>query len=68
MPRALAIWPATEPTAPAAAETNTVSPGCNEAMSVSPTHAVNPGIPRAPSSADGGTPSSRSTSQCLRRA
>ena len=31
---------------------NTVSPGFNDAMSVSPTQAVRPGMPRAPSSDD----------------
>ena len=32
-PSDLASWPATEPTAPAAAETTTVSPGCGLPMS-----------------------------------
>ena len=48
-PLIFAIWAATEPTAPAAAETTTVSPGCGLPMSVSPTQAVRPVMPSAPS-------------------
>jgi hypothetical protein len=36
-PLSLAIWPATLPTAPAAPETNTTSPGLSAAMSSRPT-------------------------------
>jgi hypothetical protein len=36
-PLSLAIWPAMLPTAPAAPDTNTTSPGWNAAMSSRPT-------------------------------
>ena len=35
-PAILAIWPATEPVAPAAADTTTVSPACGLPMPVMP--------------------------------
>jgi hypothetical protein len=60
-PSALASWPATEPTAPAAADTTTVSPGCGLPMSRIPTHAVSPVIPSAPIYALGEIPSATST-------
>ncbi len=47
-PRALAICPAVEPTAPAAAETTKVSPGWGLPICVVPNHAVSPVIPKAP--------------------
>ena len=47
-PLILAIWPTTEPTAPEAAETTTVSPGCGRPMSSKATYAVIPGMPRTP--------------------
>src|SRR5881409_1447391 len=53
-PRIFASAPTTEPTAPAAAETTTVSPGFGWPMSRSPTYAVIPGIPRTPSAVESG--------------
>ena len=47
-PFALAIWHATVPTAPAAAETNTFSPSLSSPILSKPTYAVIPGIPRVP--------------------
>jgi hypothetical protein len=43
--RALAIWTTAEPTAPAAADTKTVSPGFAAAMRRRPIHAVPPVSP-----------------------
>jgi hypothetical protein len=54
-PSCLAIWPAAEPTAPAAPEMKTVSPSLTAAIRVSPTYAVRPGMPRVPRYADAGT-------------
>ena len=48
-PLALASCATMLPTAPAAADTNTVSPGATAPTSVSPKYAVIPGIPSAPS-------------------
>ena len=45
-PLILAIWPTTWPTAPAAAETTTVSPATGRPISSSPKYAVIPGMPR----------------------
>src|SRR5262249_42194497 len=42
-------WPTTEPTAPEAAATTTVSPAAGLPISRSPMYAVIPGIPRTPS-------------------
>ena len=47
-PISRAICPATEPTAPAAPETNTMSPSCSSATRGSPTYAVRPGMPSTP--------------------
>ena len=59
-PSSFAIRPTAVPTPPAAAETNTLSPGCSFAIRVSPTYALSPVPPRIPRYADSGTPS-RST-------
>ncbi len=53
-PAIFAIWPAALPTAPAAPETNTVSPACGRPISKRPWYAVNPGIPSTPSAVDTG--------------
>src|SRR5689334_12372902 len=53
-PRIFASWPTAEPTAPAAAETTTVSPGFGCPRSYSPTYAVMPGMPSTPSAVDSG--------------
>ena len=50
-PRSFASWPATEPTAPAAAETTTVSPSSGLPISSIPKYAVTPVRPSSPSSA-----------------
>src|ERR1022692_77940 len=42
----LAICPTSDPTAPAAPDTTTVSPACGRQISSSPKYAVRPGIPR----------------------
>ena len=55
-PLSRAIWPTIEPTAPAAPETNTQSPGTIVATSSSPTYAVNAVIPSTPRYAEIGTP------------
>ena len=47
-----AICPTTAPTAPAAADTRTVSPGAGRPMSRSPTYAVIPGMPSTPSAVE----------------
>ena len=44
-----ANWPTTEPTAPEAAATTSVSPGLGWPMFIRPVHAVIPGIPSTPS-------------------
>ena len=41
-PAILAIWPAIDPVAPAAAETTTVFPGCGRPTSFMPKYAVAP--------------------------
>src|ERR1700676_5569742 len=55
-PLSLAIWHATDPTAPDAAETNTTSPGLSIAILSKPTQAVSPGMPATPRNAWGGSP------------
>ena len=57
-PLSLAICPTIDPTAPAAPDTNTTSPGCIGAICSSPRCAVNPVRPSTPRYADSGTPSS----------
>src|SRR5215831_8542349 len=47
-PAILASWPASDPTGPLAAATTTVSPAAGFPITVSPTYAVNPGIPSTP--------------------
>jgi hypothetical protein len=47
-----AIWPTAEPTAPAAEDTSTVSPGCGRPTSSSAKYAVIPGMPRMPSAVE----------------
>ena len=47
-PLIFAIWPTTEPTAPAAPDTTTVSPALGLPMSRRPKYAVMPGMPRTP--------------------
>ncbi len=53
-PRILPIWPAVEPTAPAAADITTVSPALTRPIVIIATWAVWPGMPSAPSAVDGG--------------
>src|ERR1700737_1389730 len=55
-PLRLAIWHATDPTAPDAAETKTTSPGLSIAILSKPTQAVSPGMPATPRNAWGGSP------------
>src|SRR5258705_9595143 len=55
-PLSLAIWHATDPTAPEAAETKTTSPGLGIAILSKPTQAVSPGMPATPRNACGGRP------------
>src|SRR3979490_524200 len=55
-PLSLAIWHATDPTAPEAAETNITSPGSGCAILSNPTQAVSPGMPATPRNAWGGSP------------
>ena len=47
-PRSRANWPTRLPTAPAAPDTKTSSPGWNAATRNSPAQAVSPGMPRTP--------------------
>src|SRR5258708_33039205 len=54
-PLSLAIWHTTDPTAPAATETNTTSPGLSVAILSKPTQAVSPGLPATPRNAWGGS-------------
>ncbi len=56
-PRMRAIWPTTEPTAPAAPETTTVSPACGRQISRRPKYAVSPGMPSTPSAVEIGASS-----------
>ena len=56
-PRSRANWPTRLPTAPAAPETKTSSPGANSATRNSPAYAVSPGMPRTPRWWVGETPS-----------
>ena len=56
-PLSFASWPTSEPTAPAAPDTNTASPSLNDATSSSPAYAVMPGMPSTPRLADNETPS-----------
>src|SRR5579864_3022992 len=53
-PLSMAIWPAIEPAALAAAETSTVSPGRSFARSRSPKYAAMPGAPRTPRAVEAG--------------
>src|SRR5256714_5973465 len=53
-PWIFASCPTTLPTAPAAADTTTVSPAFGLPICVSPYQAVTPGIPRTPRYAEGG--------------
>src|SRR5258705_13492492 len=55
-PLSLAIWHTTDPTAPAATETNTTTPGLSVAILSKPTQAVSPGMPATPRNAWGGSP------------
>src|SRR4030088_3058567 len=55
-PLSLAIWHTTDPTAPAATETNTTSPSLSVAILSKPTQAVSPGMPATPKNAWGGSP------------
>ena len=59
-PRIFPIWPTSDPTAPAAAETTSVSPGFGRPISKRPTHAVSPMWPRSPRCASSGRPTSGS--------
>src|SRR5687767_1151133 len=52
-PLIFAIWPTTEPTAPVAAATTSVSPVFGWPMSSVPTYAVSPGMPSTPSAYEG---------------
>src|SRR5258708_36946991 len=56
LPLSLAIWQATDPTAPAAAETNTTSPDLSAAIFKRPPQAVRPVPPATPRNARGGSP------------
>src|SRR5216683_1049742 len=53
-PCSLASWPTTEPTAPDAAETTTVSAVLGLPICIRPHHAVMPGMPSTDSAADNG--------------
>src|ERR1700759_1796239 len=53
-PLILAIWPTADPTAPDAAATTTVSPGCGLPISSSPVYAVMPGMPSTPTAVETG--------------
>src|SRR3954464_9971638 len=53
-PLSFAICPTTLPTAPDAADTTTVSPGCGSAIFSKPYQAVTPGMPSTLSAADNG--------------
>src|SRR5882757_5855880 len=53
-PLILAIWPTSEPTAPEAADTTTVSPALGRPIFISPHHAVMPGMPSTDSAAESG--------------
>src|SRR3954466_1588576 len=55
-PRSFANWPTRLPTAPAAPDTKTTSPGANAANRNSPAQAVSPGIPSTPRYSDSGRP------------
>src|SRR6266850_6793833 len=55
-PLILAIWPATEPVAPAAPDTTTVSPALTWPTSVIPKYAVRPLMPNRLNARLGGTP------------
>ena len=50
----MASWPTTEPTAPEAADTTTVSPALGLPIFIRPHHAVMPGMPSTDSAADNG--------------
>src|SRR5579884_1378881 len=64
-PARFASCTAIEPTPPAAAETNSVSPSLMRAISCRPTQAVNPVLPRAPKYSSGGACVTSSTRTCL---
>ena len=55
-PLIFASWPTTAPTAPDAADTTTVSPTFGCPMSMRPTYAVMPGMPRTPMAVEIGGP------------
>jgi hypothetical protein len=55
-PLIFASWPTTAPTAPDAADTTTVSPAFGCPMSMRPTYAVMPGMPRTPMAVEIGGP------------
>jgi len=55
-PLILAIWPATEPVAPAAPDTTTVSPGLILPISIIPKYDVRPLTPKNPNARLGGVP------------
>src|SRR6476620_8826154 len=65
LPLSLAIWQATDPTAPAAAETNTTSPDLSAAIFKRPPQAVRPVTPATPRNAWGGSPKVSSFSTVL---
>src|SRR5260370_34044191 len=56
LPLSLAIWQATDPTAPAAAETNTTSPDLSAAIFKRPPQAGRPVTPATPRNARRGLP------------
>src|ERR1700730_10417613 len=64
-PLSLAIWQATDPTAPAAGETNTTSPDLSAAIFKRPPQAVRPVTPATPRNAGGGSPNVSSFSTVL---
>ena len=66
-PARLASCPATEPTAPDAADTTTVSPFFGWQISVTPRYAVAPGMPSTPRYADSGAPCRGSFTNCVAR-
>ena len=66
-PSIFAICAATEPTAPAAADTTTVSPACGLPMSWMPMYAVRPVMPSTPRNALGETPGTSGITNPARR-
>ena len=59
-PLSLASWPTTEPTAPEAADTTTVSPALGLPISIRPHQAVMPGMPSTESAVESGAASGSS--------